>query len=427
MTTKTIHSVKKFYFLEYFYVLLKSIEKYSEKDLVFNSFKMLKHKHRLGESKYKTLASEVDNPSKPQLNRYWYTFEQVIDEAGEYGLVNFSSDKTNLSLTKKGIALLKQYEEQGLKEYNQALFEFMEAKYGAFRYIIEFLYKVNKYKPGLLVFPNYSPRQLHFERMAIKTREDIVKYSEVLVKRLEEDIQKYLGEKKNLSDKNKQLLTMLTEASLIPRASNQEFSPEKYNVITKRFRDFWINYFLKEVYEYDYSLNSFDIWTYRGKQIGIIQATEFYPNFNGRLVYPTSVVLKSVQSNDFRSLYDYTDGLSLFVHEPKGDNNQDRFVDSLVKAYFELRRSNRSYFINLSALREIVCYNMKISESLFEEFLNTVYKLNLAGELKVKISLEVDKLPEETQAMYLKREPVMVDGKYRNIIAIDVAKEEKFQ
>ena len=61
----------------------------------------------------------------------------------------------------------------------------------------------------------------------------------------------------------------------------------------------------------------------------------------------------------------------------------------------------------------------------FELFLDTIYKMNLAGELKIRISLEVDKLPEETKAMYLKQEPVMVDGKYRNIIAIDVAKEAK--
>jgi hypothetical protein len=36
--------------------------------------------------------------------------------------------------------------------------------------------------------------------------------------------------------------------------------------------------------------------------------------------------------------------------------------------------------------------------------------------------MEVDKLPEETKAMYLTKEPVMIDGKYRNIIAIDVSK-----
>jgi hypothetical protein len=58
----------------------------------------------------------------------------------------------------------------------------------------------------------------------------------------------------------------------------------------------------------------------------------------------------------------------------------------------------------------------------FEETLNEIYRLNLSGQLKIRISLEVDKLPEETSAMYMKHEPVMVDGSYRNIIAIDVAK-----
>ncbi len=67
---------------------------------------------------------------------------------------------------------------------------------------------------------------------------------------------------------------------------------------------------------------------------------------------------------------------------------------------------------------------LKISEYIFEGFLDHAYKLNLAGKLAVRISLEVDKLPEETKAMYLTKEPVMVDGKYRNIIAIDVAKGE---
>lgn len=405
-------------------MLLKSIEKYSEKESVFGFFKVLKHKHQLGESKYKTLAPDIQNPSKSQINRYRYTFEQVIDEAEDYGLLKYGVDD-ELVLTQVGGEVLRLYEEQGISEFNNRLFEFMEGQYEAFRYLIESLYKVNKYKPGLLIFPSYSPRQLGFERSAIKTRKDIVEYSDALVERLQEDILKYLGENRVLADKNRQLLVRLTEVGLLPQGLGQDFDPAKYNVIIKRFRDYWINYFLKDMYGYEFSLTSFEVWTYRGKQIGIIQATEFYPNFNGRLVYPTAVVLKSVQSNDFRKLYEYSDEFSLFIHEPKENENQDAFVDSLVKAYFNLRRSNRSYFVSLLALREIVCYNMKISESLFQKLLNTTYRLNLAGELKIRISLEVDRLPEETEAMYLKQEPVMVDGKYRNIIAIDVTKEEK--
>ncbi|EXZ22228.1 hypothetical protein M086_4043 [Bacteroides fragilis str. S13 L11] len=45
--------------------------------------------------------------------------------------------------------------------------------------------------------------------------------------------------------------------------------------------------------------------------------------------------------------------------------------------------------------------------------------MNLKGEIRVKISLEADKLPQETNAMYLKREPILVNGKYKNIISIN--------
>lgn len=424
MTKPPLQSVKKFYFLEYFYVLLKSVERYSDKEQVFNSFKILKQEHRLGESKYKKLTSDNEIPTKAQLNRYLYTFDQVITEAKEYELIN-GENGGKLSLTEKGRELLLQYEKDGLVLFNRSLFSLMETHYNAFRYLIEFLYNVNKFNPGLLIFPNYSPRQLHFEKSSMKTTSHFIGYSEALVIRLQQDIQNHLGENKILKEENRKLLQKLMDSGLLSMNPKEEFAPKKYNVIIKRFRDFWITYFLREIYNYQYSMSSFDIWTYRGKQIGIIYATEFYPNFYGRIVYPTSIIMDTTTSNDFKKLYDYPDGLSLFVHEPLWYKNQDQFIKYLVEAYFNLRRSYRNYFINLAALRELVCYNMKISEHLFEKFLDNTYKLNLTGNLKIRISLEVDKLPEDTKAMYLKREPVMVDGRYRNIIAIDVTKGEK--
>jgi hypothetical protein len=123
-------------------------------------------------------------------------------------------------------------------------------------------------------------------------------------------------------------------------------------------------------------------------------------------------------------MFSYPNGDYLYIHSPswEDEKNRDKFVDSLLDAYFNLKKVNRSYYINLADTRELVCYNMKISQHLFNSFLEKAYFLNLKGQLKVKISLETDKLPQETKALYLKRDPVMVDGKYRNIIAIDVSK-----
>jgi len=417
-----IQSVKKFYFLDYIYILLDSVSRHSKTQDVFMSFLELKRLYRLGESKYKKLTVDTENVTDGRFRRYLYTFDQVLDEASDYGLIESSDDWTTIRLTGKGEELLQLYKRKGSISFNEALFKFMEDKYVAFRYVITKLHSANKNLPGLLFLPSYSPRQLGFERKIFRTTDDFIDYSMSLVRRLENDIEQYIGIRRKLSTENAKLLKRLTTAGLLPSDRNSSFDPAKYNIITKRFRDFWMSFFLNRIYHYRASMPSFDIWTYRGKQIGIIHATEFHPNFSGKIVYPLSVITNSVQSKDFTKLYTYKDGNILFVHKPRWSENQEKFVETIVKAYYDLRRVYRSYFINLAALREIVCLNMKISEKVFEDFMSRTYRLNLAGKLQIRISLEVDKLPEETNAMYLKREPIMVDKKYRNIIAIDATK-----
>lgn len=427
---KPLHTVRRFYLLEYFYILLKSVGSYAYKTEVFEHFKALKHEHSLGESKYKTRIVEYENLSKTKENRYLFTFEQVIDEAIDYGLITKDADDY-LWLTEDGVKLLGEYRTEDQTAFNLSLFRLMEGRYGAFRYLTDLLYGANKYKSGLLILPMYSPRLLNFERSSVKNTKDIIEYSRALAHKLETNIKTYLGETRDLSKENNVIVDRLISSKLLPAVQSHEFDPTKYNVITQRFRAFWLNYFLREVYNFNVSelgrfgsLSSFDIWTYRGKQIGVVYATEFYPDrdFHGRIVYPTSVLLHSASSRDFDEIYTYSDQTKLYIHRPKWDHNQDKFVDLLVAAYYDLRRDNRSYFINLLALREKVCYNMKIAEHVFEELLDKAYKLNLSGMLRIRISLEVDKSPEERNFHYQKQQPVRVAGEYRNIIAIELNK-----
>ena len=416
---------RKFYFLDYFFIFLSSVEKNMIQDEVFNAFKILKQKHRLGESKYKKLE-EVENPTLRQQQRYRYTFNKVMDECKEYGLL-IEEENHTIHLTKEGKRLLLQYRTEGIRAFNLSLFRLMEDAHKTFRTLIEFLYEANSKVSGVLVFPHYSPLELHFDRRNIQTTKDMIRYTESLVKKLQGDIEQYLKCNVDLTQKNQELLKKITYDGLLPKSSSGRFDPKEYNKITKRIRDFWLTYFLQELYKCPYSMTSFDLWGYRARQIGVIQATESYPFINGKLVYPTSVVLDAVHSDDFSEIYHYSDGKRLFVHKPTlGDEEEspykNKFVDTLVKGYFDLKRQVRYNFINLASLREIVCFRLKISMHTFEETLNEIYRLNLSGQLKIRISLEVDKLPEETSAMYMKHEPVMVDGSYRNIIAIDVAK-----
>lgn len=413
-------SVKKFYFLEYFYVLLKSVQLSSNPERIFAQFLSLKQEHQLGESRYKRLTVD-DSTSSNRMVRYMYTFEQVLSEAEEYELLSRESD--NIFLTDTGKEAIDIYENNGFIDYNHFLFKFMEEKYAAFRYIIEACYEANASKSGLLIFPVYSAYRLGIERDSLRTSKDLQGYFNKLKVRLEEDIYKHLGEHKDLDAKNEELVDSLFNASLLPRADTEPFVAARYNVILKRGRDFWLKYFLQDLYNYRISLNAFETWAYRGRQIGIIHITEFYPdpNFSGRVVYPLSIIRASSNSRNFVKLFDYSDFKSLYLHQPSWDeeNNQEEFVKALHHAYLDVRQSARTYFVNLSSVRERVCYSLKIPEYLFDKFLGYVY--HERQKLKIRISLEVDKLPDETKVMYLRREPVMVDGKYRNIIAIDLA------
>jgi hypothetical protein len=416
-------SVNNFYFFEYFYVLLKSIQSYSNQEKIFDSFKSLKQEHLLGESKYKKLTFDKSTLTKTQVDRYRYTFEQVIDEAKAYGLIQKKGK--DLFLSADGEEVLLEYKEKGLLAFNKRLFHLMEIKYGAFYYMVDFCYRANPQKSGLLIFPNYSPLKLGFERANIKTTSDIFNFSRILVKRLEEDIKTFIGEARDLKKANALLLGKLKKGGLLSDNSKDKFDPQKYNAIIKGFRDHWLNYFLREIYAYEHSLRSFDIWVYRGKQVGILHATEFYPYFSGRIVYPTSILIDFRASKDFHKIFDYTDGKSLYIHYPSWENTQEDFIKSLTNAYFDIRKTHRNYFISLADVRELVCYKLKIPEHLFDSFLKKAYKLNLEHKLNIAFSLEADKLPQETNAMYLKREPIKIDERYRNIIAIDITKGER--
>ncbi len=423
MPSRPLQSVRKFYFLDYFYVLLRSAEKHSSADGVFAAFRALKQEFRLGESKYKKLTVDAE-PTRRQQDRYRYTFRQVLEESKDYHLIS-ESEGGNIAITQKGADLLLLHENRGPREFNLELFRLMEGRYFAFKTLVQFLYDANPQRSGVVVFPHYSPRELGFQKSKMKTTADIHKYAENLSRRLEDDVRHHTHKRHSLVGQNKRILEALVASDLLSNNPRDPFDPKKYNVITKRFRDFWITYFLRDLYRFKHPMSTFDIWVYRANQLGIVHATESHPRIHGKLVFPTAVLADGVRSQDFQKVFAYRDGRHLYIHEPQGLKSQERFVDALVKAYSIIRRTCPTYFVNLAAIREIVCLHLKISAAAFEDELDRIHRLNIAGKLPVKISLEVDRLPEETSAMYLKQEPVMVGGSYRNIIAIDATKGEE--
>ncbi|RZK25757.1 MAG: hypothetical protein EOO43_04685 [Flavobacterium sp.] len=414
-----VTSVKKFYFLEYFYILLKSVKQFSNKDEIFESFRVYKDGFQLGESKYKKLGSTGEELTRERLLRYEYTFKEVIEESELYGLIKRKQDE--YFITKEGDDLIRKYE-TNVEDFNFSIFNFIESKLFGFYYLVSSCYKANRSKQGLLIFPIYSPPKLDIQKKQITKTKDVINYINVLTKKIAQDINEHLDIQADLNSAKDNLISKLQSAELISESLEAGFNTENYNVILKRIRDFWLSYFLNEVYKIQMSISYFDIWCYRGRQLGIMNATEFYYNFDGKIIYPISILSQGVSNPDFKNIYQYPDGNCLYIHSPKFDNIIEQFTKSVYESYIDLKSRYKTYFINLADLRDLVCFKLKISYENFASFLENLYQLNLRNEVKIKISLEGDKLPSETKAMYLKREPIMVDGRICNIIAVDIKK-----
>jgi hypothetical protein len=422
--------VKRFYFLDYFFILLECCYKYSDKEKVFDYFKELKIVNQLGESKYKKLTQEDENLSRKQIGRFNYSFQQVIIESISYGLVKEEKSKILLTELGKECLILGQ---KNKRDFNLKIFKLMEQQFYAFYQLINHCYLQNTTKNGLLIFPIYSPLKLGFDKSKITHNEHVFQYSKVLRITLEKDTIKYLNKKHDLIFPENILINQLINDGLITQNKIEKFDVSKFYSLVRRIRTYWLNYFLKSIYNYPYSFDAFNIWVERGKQIGLIHTTDFYPDFDGRYVFPTSIIVEKTLNIDFVEAFRYPTNEKIFIHRPDWEKvglsnrkvNQDEFIKHLVEAYFDLKKSRRTHFIRLGDLREKVCFRMRIPSYHFNECLEKTYLMNIRGEMDAQISLEADRLPHETNAMYLKREPVLVNGKYKNIIAIDYKKIKK--
>lgn len=413
--SQSLYTPRKFYFIEYFYIFLTSVQRARSDERAFEDFRELKEERGLGESKFRRQPKQKENPTPRQLERFRYTFNQVAEESRDYELV-VRLESGAWEITTQGKELLASY---GTSAFRYQVLKLMENRYGAFSYLIRTMYAQNPNNGGLLVFPLYSPLDLNIAKREIRTAKDIAVFGEKLRKRIAADCKTLADRELNLPDANRVILPKLRDDGKLPENDTAEFDPTQYNAIISRFRKFWFSYLLKEVYRIGVSESTFELWAYRGKQLGTINVSEYFPGMSGRIAYPLAVVGKEVRSKDFTRI-SYNETSDLWLHEPSPDF-LDAFVDNLTNAYVNQRRSASSYFTSLYVVREIVCLKCRISERTFELFLNEAYERSLREQLRIRISLEVDRTPGETSATYRRREPIFVRTQSYNIIGLDFA------
>ena len=169
---------------------------------------------------------------------------------------------------------------------------------------------------------------------------------------------------------------------------------------------------------------SFRAWCPRLDSLELIIYTDYYPAISGRLIFPCAVFRKNGNYPPFEIVKGISDpqGNDLYLFQPKWDSFRNQYFQSLIEAYGIVSRRIGSLYVSLLDVRDEVCRQLRLSSTLFDEFLEYTYRESIVGESKMiehySISLESDIRPDQKSAYGLLRRPVYINKVPYSLIAI---------
>ena len=149
--TATLLNAKRFYFIEYYALLLEAIDKFALVTQAQRDFIKQKNSNFLGLSRYRKISTNVeDGTLLKSKDQYEYTFSQVLLECKDFSLVAENKETKEFLLTDDGQKLLNAYKEDKVL-YRKLLLKIMEKKYNAFQYLLNKFYNISPQKSGLII------------------------------------------------------------------------------------------------------------------------------------------------------------------------------------------------------------------------------------------------------------------------------------
>jgi len=182
-------------------------------------------------------------------------------------------------------------------------------------------------------------------------------------------------------------------------------------LITERFVELMFGHIM--------TASDVEIWQSRLDWAGLTHTARHLPGLAGQVWFPVGA-FRPTGDDAFTPVEGLTSrGLTFYRYTPTGTGFQARFGDTLLEGYREQQRQERVEYVSLLAVRDWVCYRLRISHAIFESTLQDVFPRALRGELGFTIALEVDITPIERERLRKSRaRAVVIDSVPRYIIAM---------
>ena len=399
--------VKRFYHLDYYYYLAFLLGKnFNNFDEIFKA--TIQHQNELSD-----ISTSINSRDKFKTE---YQIKSAIEEMIRFNLFKLI-DKINIEFTAEGIVFYGYIMERNFIAAEKMLCQKMESHYGQPSQLINYFRGLNKLGNGLVVFPRPSPSALNFSTEAIITGNKLEDYCRACSEYSSNEIYKFMG---ILISKEAIFFRLFT--LLNAYFERMDYRKQSIN-IPREVKTIMYSFYIDTFLEGKFEAITFDIWIKRAKELKILNSTELFPGFNGLIIYPISVLVpQKINNEEFVLMAITNKNEQLFRYEPKWERFKERYVQVLWDNYIELSRSSKNFFVSVQDLRDIVCFKLQISENTFAKFLGNAYNETMNEIIRqFKISLEVDRSPQERTFKNSKRYPILINNVPKNIIGIKMS------
>jgi len=397
--------VKRFYHLDFYYFVAFLVGRgFRTFDGIFKA--VIQHQNDLYEISNIINSREKFKTENP--------IRATIDEMFKLGLLLNYEDES-IVLTNDGEMLYNYILGRNFPEAEKLLCQKMENYFGLPSQLIAYLRKANPNSGGLVVFPRPSPSALNISADEIISGSKLNEYCKGCCEYAEKEIQKYMGIQIDYGE-----MYIKLHSALLTYFKRMDFKKQSIN-IPREVKSICYSYYIEKFFDNKFDATTFDIWRNRSRELKIINSSEQFPGFNGLILYPISILSKTKlpKNQELILMAETNENEMIYRYEPNWIKNKEMFVMSLWNNYIELSKTYKTFFIPILDLRDIVCFKLQINEVTFADFLSNAYNESMNEVIQhFKISLEVDRSPQERSFRNFKRLPILINRVPKNIIGI---------
>jgi len=163
---------------------------------------------------------------------------------------------------------------------------------------------------------------------------------------------------------------------------------------------------------------TFRPWCPRMQALELVGYTDWHPNVQGRLLFPTALFRTSGDDGQFEELpgIRHPDGRTLFLHQPSWEGWSEQFWQTLATVYGEAFGRVRARYVSLPDVRDEVCRRLRLSPARFDWFLEHALA-QVPEDGGWHLSIETDMREDLRTARGLVRRPVYVHKVPHTLIA----------